>query len=92
MERDLGIAKYRELWKIVAKYNTDDDYASYRDSLFEIFKDKRWIHNLKGMILFTKTNHRTDFENDLENFLSASTSMEMEIEETEAEPTTNEDL
>lgn len=71
MEKDLGTAKYDELWQIVAKYNKDEDYASYRDSLFDIFKDKCWTHNLKGMILFTKSIHRTEFERDIEMFFQS---------------------
>lgn len=71
MEIDLGTEKYQELWQIVEKYGNDEDYASYRNSLFEIFKDKCWTYNLKGMIFFTKPIHRENFENDIKAFIQS---------------------
>lgn len=71
MECDLGTEKYQELWQIVEKYNTNEEYAAYRDSLFDIFKDKRWTYNLKGMIFFTKLIHRANFEDDVKAFIQS---------------------
>lgn len=71
MESELGTVKYQELWQIVEKYNSDEDYESYRDSLFEIFEDNRWAYNLKGMLFFTKSSHRTVFEQDIERFIKS---------------------
>ncbi|XP_055298261.1 regulator of telomere elongation helicase 1 homolog [Sitodiplosis mosellana] len=71
MKRRLGTAKYRELWKIVEKYDKDSEYGPYRDSLFKNFADECWTYDLKGMITFTKPMHRMNFENDVEALIQS---------------------
>lgn len=68
MQDDLGRQKYEELLKILNKYIDDGNYALYRDSLFEIFREKRWYYNLKGMISLTKPEHRAAFNIDVVHF------------------------
>lgn len=69
MENDFGPDKYREFMHVFGKYVNDGDYASYKETLFRIFNDARWNYHLKGMILFTKENHKADFAKDVEKLI-----------------------
>lgn len=66
MEDEIGTEKYQQLVQIRSNYNADGNYELYRDSLFEIFDDKKWIYNLKGCIFVTKPH---DLDKDIEVFI-----------------------
>lgn len=69
MEDEIGTEKYQQLVQIWLNYNADGNYELYRDSLFDIFGDKKWIYNLKGCILVTESHHRADLDKDIEVFI-----------------------
>lgn len=69
MESPLGIDIYQQLIKIWYKYDADGDYEIYRDSLFSIFDDEKWIYILKGCLLFTKLEHQAILDKDIAAFL-----------------------
>lgn len=69
MEYHLGIERYQELVQTWFKYDADGDYELYRDSLFSIFNDEKWIYVLKGCLLFTKLEHQASLDKDIAAFI-----------------------
>lgn len=69
MQRDLGLEKYERLVLAFNKYDVDNDYSSYRDSLFEIFQEIHLRKLIRTMIGLIRSEHRDAFEADIEVFI-----------------------
>ncbi|XP_031629001.1 regulator of telomere elongation helicase 1 homolog [Contarinia nasturtii] len=61
--------KYKIFLQTFIEYNNKSDYKSYRDNLLSIFCEKQWFFILRGMIRFTRSAHRQDFQKDVEDFI-----------------------
>lgn len=72
MENQLGIERYQQLVQIWFNYDADGNYELYRDSLFNIFDDKKAKYFLKGCLLFTKSEHEVSLGEDIDKFIEVS--------------------
>lgn len=69
IKNTLNQDKYNDFLKTFIEYNKNSDYEAYRTNLCSIFCEKQWIFILKGMIRFTRANHRASFQKDVDNFI-----------------------
>lgn len=64
--------QYGAYLKTFLQYKNNSSYEAFRDSLFTIFKEKRFFYILKGMVRFTMSEHRPRFQKDVQELIKAN--------------------
>lgn len=60
--------KYEQCIHTLITYNDTRNYETYRNSLFSIFKEKKWTYILNGMVQYTQAAHKDTFVRDIKDF------------------------
>lgn len=63
--------RYKRFKGIVSKYNNDEAYEAFRDELFKIFNEPKFVFSLKGCIILFKNEHKPNFKIDCEQFIKS---------------------
>lgn len=69
MRNDLGSENYALLVTAFDLYDDDGNYETFRDSLFQIFRETRVLSLLKCMTLLLVSEHRSRFDEESNEFI-----------------------
>lgn len=66
----LNEEKYKGFIKTIVTYDSDSNYELFRDGLINIFNERQWFYILKGMLRFSKSQHKASYEKDITEFIT----------------------
>lgn len=69
MQNDLGSESYEVLVTAFDLYDNDGNYETFRDSLFQLFREPRVLSLLKCMTFLLVFEHRSRFDEESNEFI-----------------------